>query len=73
MTKRKSRLHFEEAAGKLPSKLIHEAAKQEDEDNSAVTAADRAVSATESAGSLSHDLSRKKDFLFFQYSALGDG
>lgn len=59
MTKRKSRLHFEEAAEKLPSKLIHEAVKQEDEDNSAVTAADRAVSTTESAGSLSHDLSRK--------------
>ena len=55
MTKRKSRLHFEELAEKMPSKLIHEAAKQDDEDNSAVTAADRAVS----AGSLSHDLSRK--------------
>ena len=59
MTKHKSRLHFEEAAGKLPLKLIHEAAKQDDEDNSAVTAADRAISATESARALSHDLSRK--------------
>jgi len=59
MTKRKSRLHFEEAAEKLPSKLIHEAAKQDDDDNSAIIAADRAVSATETAGSLSHDLSRK--------------
>ena len=59
MTKRKSRLHFEELAEKMPSKLIHEAAKQDDEDNSAVTAADRSVSATESVGALSHDLSRK--------------
>lgn len=59
MIKRKSRLHFEELAEKMPSKLIHEAAKQDDEDNSAVTAADRAVSTAESAGALSHDLSWK--------------